>query len=114
MNTATQSAGTFGATMVALLLKRSMQASIKAPEASRSVAKLAGSMLACCSARRHKTELAAKASIASVVNHKMRQEIKAAASATRLAPDTGQPGLLLARQAGRAVVVGQLCEAGGQ
>ena len=49
-----------------------MSASASAPETSLTLEKLAGSMLACNSASRHSSELAAKANIARVVSSTMR------------------------------------------
>src|SRR4051794_16422866 len=51
-----------------LLLKRTTSQSVIAPEINRTVVKLAGSMLACRSAKRHSSELPANAIMASDVN----------------------------------------------
>ena len=68
---------------------RSKSANIKAPDTRRTEAKLAGSMLACCNARRHNTELAAKANIANAVSNTVRQGIEASFYSTTF---TGCPG----------------------
>src|SRR5262245_23844165 len=69
---------------------RTIAHSISAPESSRMLEKLAASMLACCSASRHSSELAAKATIAAAVSSAVRSKSVHQSVREAVGPDVAQ------------------------
>src|SRR2546430_285365 len=66
-----------------------MAASVNAPDSRRMLEKLAASMLPCCNARRHSSELAAKATIAVAVSSQVRSTLRASVREA-IRPDVAQ------------------------